>query len=281
MPDSFITLNLPFPAPDLSLAVHAAGDQVVSAAIARDRLWEPFETRLVWDCLEPGAVFADVGANLGYFTILAASRAGEGGHVFAFEPDPANCALLRKTLDRNGLNDCVTVEEAALGAENGNAHLYLSDTNFGDHQVFATHERRDSRPIRVLRGADYFQPRIPAIDLLKIDTQGSEFLVLSGLAAFLSEQQRPPRLLIELTPFSLREAGASGRALVELLATLQLPFWIIDHIDGRLVRSDEKALAQWCDNVDACEGDQGFMNIFVGAPPEGWGGTYVLHPLAL
>ena len=66
---------------------------------------------------------------------------------------------------------------------------------------------------------------------------------------------------------------------IELLAQLGLMFWIVDHIEHRLVPSTEAELALWCDNVDAVQGDQGFMNIFLGAPPGNWqqqGANY--HP---
>ncbi len=237
------------------------------------------KTRLLWDCLAPGAVFVDVGANIGYFTLLAAARTGGKGRVVAFEPDADNCALLRESLEHNGLSQRVTVEQAALSADDGEARLYLSDRNFGDHQVFATEEARSSRPIRCLRGDAYFERQaIGNIDLLKVDTQGSEFSVMQGLMPFLAKQSRPPRLLVELTPLSLRQAGASGRELIALLATLNLPFWIVDHIEHRLVLSGAEELARWCDNVDDSPGDEGFMNIFLGAGPDAWGTGVVLHP---
>jgi hypothetical protein len=80
----------------------------------------------------------------------------------------------------------------------------------------------------------------------------------------LLELPRLPRIIIELTPLSLRQAGSSGRALIELLATLGQPLWIIDHIEHRLAASSAAELARWCDNVDTVAGDMGFMNILVG-----------------
>ena len=150
--------------------------------------------------------------------------------------------------------------------------------NFGDHQIYPSDEQRQSMAIRCLRGDAYFADKADSIDLVKVDTQGSEYAVVSGLISFLLSQGGSPRLLVELTPYSLRAAGASGRALVHLLSELALPFWIVDHIEHRLVPSDEESLARWCDNVDAFPDDEGFMNIFVGQPPAGWQGGDSLHP---
>jgi hypothetical protein len=72
------------------------------------------------------------------------------------------------------------------------------------------------------------------------------------------------RMIVELTPFSLRAAGSSGAGLVALLAQLELPFAIIDHLEHNLVPCSAGGLIEWCDNVDASAGDQGFMNIFLG-----------------
>ena len=94
-----------------------------------------------------------------------------------------------------------------------------------------------------------------------------EAAVLAGLLPLLARQPRPPAILVELTPFSLALAGSTGRALVEALATLALPFWIVDHVAGRLAATDAEALATWCDNVAATAGDRGFMNILVGHAP--------------
>jgi hypothetical protein len=63
----------------------------------------------------------------------------------------------------------------------------------------------------------------------------------------------------------LRQAGSTGRELIGLLDTLGLPFWIVDHVEHRLVASSAGELAGWCDDVDAVAGDAGFMNILVGA----------------
>jgi FkbM family methyltransferase len=265
-----ITLRMPGMSTSLQLLLHGDNDRIVSAALRRDGIWEPFETALVRDCLQPGQVFVDVGANLGYFSLLAAARVGTEGRVFAFEPDPGNYERMRGSVELNGFATCISVEQAALADKDGPGRLFLSEDNLGDHQVYAGDAQRRSLPIRLLRGADYLASRTTRIDLVKIDTQGSEFHVVQGLLPLLARQMPAASMLVELTPFSLRQAGASGRVLIESLAGLGSPFWIVDHIEHRLVPSSAAELANWCDQVDACDGDRGFMNIFLGASPAGW-----------
>ncbi|TDG12199.1 FkbM family methyltransferase [Seongchinamella unica] len=239
----------------------------VSRRLREQGVWEPYESSLVLDFLAPGDVFVDVGANIGYFSLLAASRVGPAGAVFAFEPDPDNFTLLTDSVAANGKQDIVHPIRAALAAKTGEARLYLSENNLGDHQIFAAEEGRQSRAIKLLNGAEALSGRLQRLDLLKIDTQGSEYGVVQGLMPLLTSLPTRPRVIIELTPLSLRQCGSSGRALVELLAELDQPLWIIDHLEHRLVASSIGELSQWCDNVDAVAGDAGFMNILVGEGP--------------
>lgn len=283
---TWVALNIPSLDTALSLYVHGERDAYVSARLRAEGIWEPYETQLLLQALSPGDVFVDVGANLGYFSILAATVVGESGAVYAFEPDADNCALFRASVARiqrdlapHRFCPRIHIAQAGLSDAPSDGFLYLSEDNLGDHQIFceadaigslvesarSDEERLRRRiPIQLWRGSDYLAEHTGRIDFIKIDTQGSEYQVVSGLLPLLESQSESLRLMVELTPFSLRAAGSSGRDLIALLARLQLPFWIIDHVEHRLVETDAEALATWCDNVDSVADDRGFMNILVG-----------------
>jgi len=70
------------------LHVHDKPDRFISAELRSCGVWEPFESRVALAMLDPGEGFVDLGANLGYYAVLAAARVGPRGRVFAFEPDP-------------------------------------------------------------------------------------------------------------------------------------------------------------------------------------------------
>src|SRR5215471_3088010 len=82
-------------------------DWAVGARIAVRRTHEPHVTCVMHPLLQPGAVIVDVGANIGYYTLLAASRIGHTGKVIAFEPSVENCALLRRSLQANHFENVV------------------------------------------------------------------------------------------------------------------------------------------------------------------------------
>jgi FkbM family methyltransferase len=262
---SAVVLRVPGLPDPLRIYTHDARDRVVSRSIRETGLWEPFESRLVLALLPPGGVFVDVGANIGYFSLLAASVVGAAGRVFAFEPDPANYSLLQNSAELNALAPRIHAVRAGLARHDGDARLYLSEDNLGDHQVYPGVTRRASVPIKLLDGGRYLSTRLDRLDLVKVDVQGAEYEVMAGLLPLLRAQRMPPQILIELTPWSLRQAGSSGRELIELLGALRQPFWIVDHVEHALVASGAEELARWCDQVDAVAGDRGFMNILVGA----------------
>jgi len=252
--------NFPHP---LSLFVHESGDQHVSKQIIESGCWETYETQLVIDRLKPDSVFVDVGANIGYYTLIAASLIGEHGQVFSFEPDPENFYLLQRNLQHNGFAK-VDAVDAALADEDSIGKLYLNQHNYGDHQVYDDGSGRPSRSIRLLNGNCYLASKVAAIDLLKVDTQGAEYHVIKGLLPLLKKSREQLSMIVEFWPYGLRKAGASGQGLVDLLAQLQLPYHIIYHTGCELIPCSEKQLREWVDMVDAEPDNEGFMNILVG-----------------
>ncbi len=258
----------PFPlrhsaAATLSLFVHAQHDAYISTRIAEQGLWEPYETELLARLLQPGSCFVDVGANIGYYSVIAAQCVGDAGRVYAFEPEADNFVLLQKNIAHNALGNVHAVH-AALSDHSGSATLYLNEDNRGDHQVYAAGDARTAQAIALLAGAEYFDQREARIDVIKIDTQGAEAQVLRGLMPLLQQSLPALQMIIEVTPFSLRDAGDSGSVLLALIDALGLPCQLIDHIGHTLIPISTQQLADWIAQVDADPANEGFINLLVG-----------------
>ncbi len=154
--------------------------------------YEPGATGTVLSSLGEGAIFVDIGANSGYFTVLAALRVGTRGRVFAFEPNPAVRRQLERHVELNRIADRVTVSDLALGGEDtDDVRLFVScwPENDGIASLTPAPEtlargglRADaSIPVRVRRFDTWMQSaRPPRIDLMKIDVEGAEAQVLVG-----------------------------------------------------------------------------------------------------
>lgn len=203
-----------FEAQGLSITVDTL-DAVLGAHLIRDGVWEPYETQIFEGLIAPGMTVADVGANIGYYTLLAARAVGPGGRVISFEPDPRNLDLLRRNVAANGFEDRVTVVAAAVSDRPGKITLYRHAFNFGAHSVAEANSSADA-PLEVMcmtldaamasQGAD-------RLDVLKIDTQGAEGKIFRGGDAVLNSG--PLRVLTEFWPQGLREAGSDPAALLD------------------------------------------------------------------
>ena len=247
----------------LQMWLHDQRDQHVSKGIAEQGNWEAYETELFIERIHPQAIVVDVGANIGYYSLIAADQLQGGGQVFAFEPDAQNFALLEKNLHENALTHVQAVN-AALSNESRSGHLFLSENNFGDHQIYNNGENRQQQKIELVNGGQYLHDKITRIDLLKIDTQGAEYGVVAGLMPLLKASGQGLSIIIEFWPYGLRRAGASAQQLLDLLTSLELPMAIIDHLGHNLLPCSEEQLRGWVDMVEADLTDEGFMNILIG-----------------
>src|SRR6185436_12486312 len=106
-------------------------DFVFSGIYFADLPYEEHLTRYFAEHLGPGSVFVDVGANCGYFSMLAAGLVGPSGRVFSFEPNPPVFRELADHLDRNGLRDRVHTFELALGARPDSRTLFVTQQHSG------------------------------------------------------------------------------------------------------------------------------------------------------
>ena len=193
-------------------------DKEDSLRLSINQNYEPIETRLVKERIKKGDRVLDIGANIGYFTLIFADLVGPEGKVYAFEPDPANLALLKKNLEINGFDNVVVVP-LAVSDRMGRIPFYLSPDNLGDHTVYPV--GRDRKVIFVDSGRldDYFKDIDGKIDFIKMDIQGAEAKALEGMQNLLKNNSAI-KLLMEFYPFGIEKTGfQSGECLDRLLAS--------------------------------------------------------------
>jgi FkbM family methyltransferase len=200
-------------------------DEPDSLRLSVTREFEPSETRFFREQLRPGQVVIDVGANIGYFTLLFARQVGPTGHVYAIEPEPRNFALLQQNIALNGFRNVTALQRAAWH-EPSTLTLYLNEENRGDHRAYRSEESRagvtiEAGPLDQLLG-DLPRP----VDLVKIDIQGSEYNAIRGMAGILARSPRV-QVLTEFWPGGLRRCGSDPRGYLALLETLGFEFYTL------------------------------------------------------
>ena len=98
-------------------------------------LAEPRERRFFREHVEPGMVILDVGANVGFYTLLFADRVGPAGRVHAFEPDPLSFGILSRRAARHAN---VEIHQTAVGDRTGTITLFTNRSNRADNRVHAS-----------------------------------------------------------------------------------------------------------------------------------------------
>ncbi|MGC4081741.1 MAG: FkbM family methyltransferase [Vicinamibacterales bacterium] len=185
--------------------------------------YEPATTALIRSRLAPGDTFVDVGANIGYFTVVGARAVGRTGHVVSFEPVPAVRSALAANLALNGIRD-VDVRTEALSSGEGETAIFTgpsSDTGLASLRPLSDGGTLTVRKCRF----DDIVDRRRRVRLVKIDVEGAETEVLEGMVETLERDH--PDLIVEITDGYLREAGSSAEQLVDLLHRLGYTIWMI------------------------------------------------------
>jgi FkbM family methyltransferase len=212
-----------------------ADDRYITRSLLATGAFEPFETEILLNELRPGDSVIDVGANVGYYTLLFARRVGDHGRVFAFEPDPANFELLRRNVEANGYENVVLVP-LAVTDRCTRARLYLSDSNKGDHRIYDPADGRPFVEVETVTLDQYFEGYDGSIDLIKMDIQGAEFAAAQGMRALLDRQSQV-RVATEYWPYALRAAGCDAARYPALLEELGFRLYDISERNRALVRT--------------------------------------------
>ena len=214
-------------------------DFVIGAAIANTKSYEPHVTRELRRVLKASDVFLDIGANIGYFSMLAAAIVGESGKVIAFEPVQENSELLKLSIKENGFSNVVVypyavVEQAEMlllvvGGSNGwiapeqpqlrddapvPADTY--DVALGTGHVFA-------RSVAL----DDFLGDVERIDVIKIDIEGAEPRALRGMPSLIRKHR--PVIFTEFFPFLLEQTSkTTPEAYLDSLRALGYTIFVVE-----------------------------------------------------
>jgi FkbM family methyltransferase len=179
---------------------------------------ERYEAGLVQRLLKDGGVFWDVGANVGYFTLVAATALANRGQIVAFEPGNNAYARLVENISLNPHGNIKTFQVAVSDRE-GEAVLHVSgDIADSSASLYPAGPAQGSGEVCRMVCLDHFrrEENLSAPDLIKLDVEGAELAALKGARELMAAT--PPLLLVEMEEKNLRAAGASREAIRQFLA---------------------------------------------------------------
>lgn len=180
--------------PAKGLRINLHGSAVAFATGAAER---PVQDALARE-LRPGGTVFDIGANVGFVSLLAARLVGPRGRVVAFEPVPQNVAAIRENIALNSI-DWVDVREAAVGRALGSARMIVSDISaFSRLETISVPDHERTRiDVNVVSIDELLSSgSVPAPDLVKIDVEGAELDVIEGMRNTIAEHR--PVILCEV-----------------------------------------------------------------------------------
>jgi len=159
-----------------------------------DGYWEIWLTQFFARVIKPGMTVIDVGANFGYYTVLFGDAVGATGRVIAIEPVPSTAAILRKTIDLNGLTYTTRLVIAAAGdRDDAEVHIVVPPGEPKNAAVVATPCKGSIMAPSVT--IDRLTRDLDRLDMVKIDAEGAELTILAGMKETIARFK--PRILLE------------------------------------------------------------------------------------
>lgn len=196
---------------------------------------EPLTIKVFKDIVKEGYTVVDLGANIGYFTLLAARLVGNSGKVYSFEPEPKNYRCLCKNIELNGYNN-ICAEQAAVSNVAGKRKLFIANET-GAHTIRSSHdsgyfndkEFGEFVEVSTIVLNDFFD-KDEKIDVIKMDIEGSEMAAFLGMDEIIRRSNQL-KMIIEFFPYAIREMGFFPELLAEkLLKEYGFSILVIDEL---------------------------------------------------
>lgn len=196
-------------------------DRHLAPHLIMNGVWEPWITVAIAQRLRPGMICLDVGANLGYFTLLMADLVGPAGAVVAFEPNPRLRELCLSSLCASGFRDRTCVSGLAASDRDGAIVPLTFDLSSPMNGTIVEGPSPGATEVQTIR-LDTASANLKHVDFVKIDVEGAEPLVWAGMQQLLD---RNPHAAVVLE-WNARRPGAEA-----LLTAIAQRFPRLRHID--------------------------------------------------
>tara|TARA_B110001454_G_scaffold112829_1_gene105843 strand:+ start:806 stop:1687 length:882 start_codon:yes stop_codon:yes gene_type:complete len=213
------------------------------------------DLKIFKDNVKNGDNVVDLGANIGYFTLILAKLVGPTGKVFAFEPDPRNLTLLKKNIEYNNYKNVIIVPKAVSNV-NDKCTLYVGQKTFGQNRIYKP-EKTDTQKFiptdsETIRLDDFFKANnlLDKISFIKMDIEGSEFLALSGMKEIL-KLNKNIKIFTEVETSYLEDAGSSYDQFMDVLTENNFTLSLADNRNEALIKVDRSQLKKILSSGDS------------------------------
>jgi FkbM family methyltransferase len=208
------------------------------------------DTKIIRDNIKEGDIVIDIGANIGYYTLIFAQLAGTTGKVFAFEPEPKNFELLQKNVKVNDYSNTIN-ENYAVSDSNGNVSLFLAKNGIVGHRISNFDINLNSILVKKITLDDYFTKLnlIDKINFVKIDVEGFEFGVLKGMTRII-EKSKNLKLFLEFNRVGIEAAGFDPKEILDFLYKNNFKIYFLNYNENSIKEADKNQLLTSKDNLN-------------------------------
>lgn len=213
-------------------------DTIISHELITNKIWDRYGSALFSILIKNGFTVLDIGAHIGYYTLLSSQKVGEKGQVISVEPDPHNFSYLKKNILSNNLKNVKLIHKAA-GDKKKKVTFHVNTINTGDNRVFDNGQLRKVIKVDQVRLDDVLKDH--SIDVIKIDIQGSELGALKGLTKTL-KKNKEIIVFTELWPEGLEMSGSSLKEYLSFLEKMDFIFYIVDELGKSIKKTTSQKL---------------------------------------
>lgn len=208
------------------------------------REYEQYESDILRQQLREGFGVIDMGANIGYFALIAAKTVGNKGKVVAFEPEPWNFQLLKKNVELNNMTNITPVGKA-VSDKAGTLTLYVDPSNTLCHHMYDKSDGATPVPVEVISIDEYIRANPMKVDVIKMDIEGFEPHALKGMKETLAKNPGL-KILSEFYPEMIRQGGESAEKYLKDLRAYGFAISGIDEEAKSLFRATDQELFDYC-----------------------------------
>jgi FkbM family methyltransferase len=196
--------------------------------------FEKDERKIFSELIKEGDTVLDVGANIGFQSLLFSRLVGEKGMVYAFEPFPENFALLKKNTEINNIRNIKPIQKAVSDVS-GKEKFFIDKYSNASHGFYSFNPG-GFMEVETIKLNDYEM----SVDFVKIDVEGADGKVLKGMTKLI-ERSPNMKIMIEFCPRAIEKSGIATEEFLDLLENY---FRIYRISEGNLIKANKRDLRE-------------------------------------
>lgn len=202
--------------------------------LTKNGYYELLITEIEKTLIKKGDIVLNIGACIGYHSLIMSKLVGDNGKVYAFEPEPRNMDLLIRNIKLNNCTNIIPIQKC-VSDKNQFISLYLAKDNVGDHRIYDTHDNREAIEVESVIVHDYFNyvGHSRKIDFIKMDIQGSEGLAIQGISKIIRDNKKLT-MITEFQPKGLLLSGVQPESFIQTLLDSKFSLYSINEIENKV-----------------------------------------------